>query len=58
MNVRQSSLRKYEAVQRRFAELYNKKRLRLDDVEAKLSEEFYLSRSRLSVILKMDLNPA
>lgn len=55
MNIRHSSLLKYKAIQERFKHLYETQRLRLDDVETTLCQEFFLSRHRIMIILKMDL---
>jgi len=40
-NIRKITARKYRAVQRRYKELYEDKRLRHDDVIENLMEEFY-----------------
>ena len=40
---RLSTRRKYRAVQKRFKELYDKKRLRYDDCIKKLQQEFFIS---------------
>ena len=53
--LRAITLDKYRAVQRRFRELYEEKRLRIDDVEAHLCAEFYLGRGHLQAIMKMEL---
>lgn len=53
--LRAITLDKYRAVQRRFQELYEEKRLRIDDVEAQLCAEFFIGRGRLQAIMKMEL---
>jgi len=39
---RLTTIKKYLAIQRRYKELYNKERLRRDDVMKKLMEEFFI----------------
>ena len=41
---RDTTLRRYRAIQERYDELYNKKRLRHDDVIQKLKEEFFIAQ--------------
>lgn len=53
--IRPSTVLKYRAIQNRYSELYNRDRLRLDDVEKRLCQEFFLSKTRVMAILKMDL---
>ena len=53
--TRPKTLEKYRAIQNRFQELYTVERRRIDDVEATLSREFFLSRFRVMMILKKDL---
>ncbi len=53
--MRNSTKRKYIAIQDRFKHLYDVERKRIDDVETSLCEQFFLSRSRLQIILKMNL---
>lgn len=55
MQVRPSTLRKYEAIHARYQHLYNVERKRIDDVETQLCNEFFLSRTRVLIILKMEL---
>lgn len=58
MNVkkmRPTTVEKYRAVQARYHELFNVQRLRIDDVMARLSQEFFLCESRLVLILKCEL---
>jgi hypothetical protein len=54
--TRPKTLEKYRAIQSRFQELYTVERQRIDDVEATLSREFFLSRHRIMLILKADLS--
>lgn len=56
MHLRPSSLLKYRAIHARYHHLYNVERKRIDDVEEQLCSEFFLSRSRVLIILKMDLS--
>ena len=53
--IRPATLRKYRAIHERYSQLYNGDRLRIDDVEQRLSEEFFLSRARLYYILKLEI---
>lgn len=53
--TRPTTLAKYRAIQTRYRELYDGKRLRIDDVEAKLCEEFFLSPLRVRAVLKMEI---
>jgi len=55
MQLRPSTLRKYEAIHARYHHLYNVERKRIDDVETQLCTEFFLSRTRVLIILKMEL---
>lgn len=55
MQLRPSTLRKYEAIHARYHHLYNIERKRIDDVETQLCSEFFLSRTRVLIILKMEL---
>ena len=53
--MRQATIEKYLRVHQRFAELYTVERLRLDDCEAQLSKEFFISIITIRRILKIDL---
>lgn len=55
MQLRPSTLRKYKAIQARYQHLYNIERKRIDDVETQLCNEFFLSRHRVLIILKMEI---
>lgn len=45
-----------EAIRNRFRELFEVQRLRLDDVMATLSREFYLAQNTINHILKYKAN--
>lgn len=53
--IRPSTMRKYRAIHARYQHLYNIERRRIDDVQQQLCEEFFLSQSRLMLILKLEL---
>lgn len=53
--LRPATLAKYQAIQNRYKELYNVERRRLDDVEAILKKEFFLSSGRIYIILNLQL---
>lgn len=44
--------KRHEAIRARFKELYNGKRLRIDDVVDKLCEEFFLAKITVERILR------
>lgn len=54
--IRESTMRKYKAIQRRFRHLYDVERLRIDDVEQQLCDEYFLSRHQIMYILNLDLD--
>lgn len=45
--------RKHEAMRKRFTELHDKERIRLDDAVSKICEEFYLSTLTVERILRL-----
>lgn len=53
--MRPATRKKYLAIQARFKELYEVERRRLDDVHNILCEEFFLSLSRIYIILGTEL---
>jgi len=53
--MRPATRKKYEAIQARFKQLYEVERRRLDDVHNILTEEFFLSLSRIYLILGTEL---
>ena len=53
--VRPTTRQKYLDIQRRYHELYNEERLRIDDVMTRLCAEFYMVESRIQLILKLEL---
>lgn len=53
--VRPTTRQKYMDIQRRYHELYNVERLRIEDVLARLCAEFYMVESRIQLILKLEL---
>jgi len=54
--VRPTTLSKYQAIQRRYHQLYHVERLRIDDVMTRLCAEFYMVESRIQLVLKLDLS--
>lgn len=53
--VRPNTRQKYKAIQRRYHELYNVERLRIEDVMTRLCAEFYMVESRIQLVLKLEL---
>lgn len=53
--MRPTTRQKYMDIQRRYHELYNVERLRIEDVLARLCAEFYMVESRIQLILKLEL---
>lgn len=53
--LRPNSLKKYRAIQARFKELYDGRRIRIDDVYQVLCKEFFISEIRLYEIMRLDL---
>jgi hypothetical protein len=56
--LRPATVKKYKALQSRFKVLYEDERRRLDDVEQMLCNEFFISVSRVYIILNCDLSKA
>jgi hypothetical protein len=56
--LRPATVKKYKALQMRFKVLYEDERRRLDDVEQMLCNEFFISVSRVYIILNCDLSKA
>ena len=53
---KESTLARYKAMQKRFNQLYNEKRLRYDDCIQKLMDEFFIySEKHVRAILQMEL---
>lgn len=57
MKIKPNTLKKYRALHERYNHLYKVERIRYDDVERQLSEEFFYSVGRVQQILRMDLTP-
>jgi hypothetical protein len=54
--MRGATKKKYKAIQDRFKVLYDVDRLRIDDCQKQLSEEFFISIPTLERILTKNLN--
>jgi hypothetical protein len=55
--MRKETITKYRDIQSRFAQLYKVERLRYDDCEHKVAEEFYISVITVRRILNITIEP-